>query len=473
MGGRNEHLRVAGERDEPEPEPRGAASRRTARTARWAAVIRVGSTSVARIDCDTSTASITVAVSRGTWTARAGRANAMTMSTSASNRHAAARWRRHPGRVGATDASRSTLVKRTAYWRRWRCTRTYAEREADDEEEEQEPGAGEETHLRHHPSRRGAACRVITYLARSRSQSRSVRNTTCSAPAPRMSLRDLGALARRRLGEAGADLLARGLHLDPAAGFGVDERDEPDRRELDLARVEDLDREHVVADRQRPQGRLPLGVGQEVGDDDDETAAARRAAPPCAARCGGHPPAAGPTSGRGRRSTWCNSANIASRPARAGTKKVRSLPRTSAPTRLPDRLVRKPTAATIARARSRFSNCAVPKSRLARAVDDDPRLELAVGDRVADVGHLGAGGDRPVHAPDVVAHLVLAALARFGARRGHETEMVALEQAVETAEHVELEASERRLDRAVPTRRRRSCRALALGGTRARAGRCR
>ena len=89
-----------------------------ARTARCAALIRVGSTSVARIDCDTSTASITVAVSRGTWTARAGRANAMTMSTSASSRHAAARWRRHPGRVGATDARRSTLVKRTAYWRR-------------------------------------------------------------------------------------------------------------------------------------------------------------------------------------------------------------------------------------------------------------------------------------------------------------------------------------------------------------------
>ena len=81
-----------------------------------------------------------------------------------------------------------------------------------------------------------------------------------------------------------------------------------------------------------------------------------------------------------------------------------------------------------------------------RTVDHDPRLELAVGDGVADVRDHRARGDRPVHSPDVVTHLVLTALTRLGTGRGHEPEMIALEQTVETAEHVELEAPERGLD---------------------------
>ena len=42
-------------------------------------------------------------------------------------------------------------------------------------------------------------------------------------------------------------LVARGLHLDAAPGLGVDEGEEPDGRQLELARVEHLDREHLVA----------------------------------------------------------------------------------------------------------------------------------------------------------------------------------------------------------------------------------
>ena len=125
---------------------------------------------------------------------------------------------------------------------------------------------------------------------------------------------------------------------------------------------------------------------------------------------------------------------------------MRSLPRTSAPTRFPDRLVRKPTAATIASARSRFSNSAVPKSRLAErsTTIHVSSSRSAIVSRTCGIVVRAVTG--PVHAAHVVAHLVLAALPRLAARRGHEAEVVTLQQAVETAEHVELEAAERGLD---------------------------
>ena len=68
----------------------------------------------AAIDVETSMASTTVARSRGTFTGRVGRASANTSAASVSSSAAAATWRRQPGRFGATEASRSTLVNRTA-----------------------------------------------------------------------------------------------------------------------------------------------------------------------------------------------------------------------------------------------------------------------------------------------------------------------------------------------------------------------
>ena len=66
-------------------------------------------------------ASITVACSRGTFTARVGRAKPTTSRPSAATSAAAGRWRRQPGRFGATDASNATLVKRTVSRRRRNC----------------------------------------------------------------------------------------------------------------------------------------------------------------------------------------------------------------------------------------------------------------------------------------------------------------------------------------------------------------
>jgi hypothetical protein len=75
-------------------------------------------------------------------------------------------------------------------------------------------------------------------------------------------------------------------------------------------------------------------------------------------------------------------------------------------------------------------------------VHDEPRLELAVGDRRADVGRVGAGGEVPVHVADVVARCVEAAVAGLGAAGGDEAAVVALEEAVELAGDLDLELAQ-------------------------------
>ena len=61
-----------------------------------------------------------------TSSARAGLANPIAPTTRAKRRSSAGRWRRHPGRSGATLSSRSTLVNFTAYERLRRCITRYA-----------------------------------------------------------------------------------------------------------------------------------------------------------------------------------------------------------------------------------------------------------------------------------------------------------------------------------------------------------
>ena len=76
------------------------------------------------------------------------------------------------------------------------------------------------------------------------------------------------------------------------------------------------------------------------------------------------------------------------------------------------------------------------------AVDDEPGLELAVGDRVAHVGRVRPGRQAPVDAAHVVARLVQPGVARFAARTTHVALVVAVEQAVELAVDEEIELPE-------------------------------
>ena len=88
-----------------------------------AAASRVGSTSVAVIERETSIVSITVASSRGTWSVIDGRARATTRNVIAPRYRAVGTCRRQPGVRGTRFVSRSTLVNRTTYRERRRWTR--------------------------------------------------------------------------------------------------------------------------------------------------------------------------------------------------------------------------------------------------------------------------------------------------------------------------------------------------------------
>lgn len=91
----------------------GVSSSANCLAASWAAAIRLGATSVARIDCDTSITSITTARLRGIRTSFVGPAIAMVNSTSEATSRIAGRCRHVDGRLGATLSSSSMLANRS------------------------------------------------------------------------------------------------------------------------------------------------------------------------------------------------------------------------------------------------------------------------------------------------------------------------------------------------------------------------
>ena len=94
------------------------------RAACWAAASLLGVTSLATMEPETSRVRMTVARWRGVRRARAGWAKPTTSRPRAPRRAAAGMWRCQPERRGATEASMSTLVKRTTSRRRVLCTTT-------------------------------------------------------------------------------------------------------------------------------------------------------------------------------------------------------------------------------------------------------------------------------------------------------------------------------------------------------------
>ena len=104
----------------------------------------------------------TVACSRGTVTAVAGRATASTSTTSPASSATAGTWRRQPGRSGATLSSSSRLVKRTAYCSRRRKRHRDRRRRLRQAGRGAEPGGLEERHgfLPRRLARCGAARRA-------------------------------------------------------------------------------------------------------------------------------------------------------------------------------------------------------------------------------------------------------------------------------------------------------------------------
>ena len=107
--------------------------------------------------------------------------------------------------------------------------------------------------------------------------------------------------------------------------------------------------------------------------------------------------------------------------------------------RLPPRLASRANAPA-ARPRQLVLGRSAGSERVARRrVEHQPQLELVVGDRVADVGVVGAGRDGPVDVARVVAGHVRPGLAALGAVTGEQPGMVAGQQPVEAADGRQLQ----------------------------------
>ena len=137
------------------------------------------------------------------------------------------------------------------------------QRDGQQREQHQRPG---EAHRR--PPRRRR------WFASGRSQSPSVETTTCADAERGQLASDLGALGGRGGGEALAQPGAGRVDAQLASGLGIDEPELAHVRQRLLARIADLDREHVVAAGELEQRRPPVARAAEVGDDGDERALA-------------------------------------------------------------------------------------------------------------------------------------------------------------------------------------------------------
>ncbi len=255
------------------------------------------------------------------------------------------------------------------------------------------------------------------------------------------------ALLAGSVGVAGAQLGAAGVDLAQPAGLGIDQGQRADIGQFELARVDELDDEHVVAHRDASEVALPTLGCQQIAHHDREAASMRGRHEPAdalrevgfvsafASRCvlhaveDRHQVGAALLGGHLDDAAWFH--------------EHRAEPVADASSEEPDRrdcLQREVALFDLGGA----------EVEAGRLVDADPRLELAIGDRFADVRLLGAGRDVPVDAPHVVTGLICPRLAELAAVARYEAAVVTLQQAVELARDAQLEAAQhlaRGLDR--------------------------
>ena len=255
-----------------------------------------------------------------------------------------------------------------------------------------------------------------------------------------------------------------GPHLAVPAALRVDERDQPDVRQFQLARVGHLDREHLVPYRQAAQRRGPRRrrgvrvVGQfveEVGDDHHEPApggdaleavqpvdqARRRVRPARADRAD----AVGVRQLAGTR----GAEQRAEQPEQMGTPAAGREP--AQPVR-GEHLGAEPVADSGGEEADRrhgghrefpFVQRGRPVLHAGAGVDEQPGGQFPVRVDLADVRNGGPGGDRPVHpAYLVLAGAVLPAAGRLAAGSGQQAAVPAVQQAVEPPGHRQLQPAQ-------------------------------
>ena len=241
----------------------------------------------------------------------------------------------------------------------------------------------------------------------------------------------------RRGGEPPLD--GRG-HPDLAvpAGRRVDEVDEADRGDVALAGVVDGDGEEVMAQTE-PGERIDPALAGEVGDHGHEAATPADHGHPVDRR--GEVGATESLRRWGRGDGADDGAHLVAPEARGEHLEVRAgdehraepvlVPRGEEPDRRRGR-----------EGDLRLVGARRPEAHRRRGVDDEPRLEVTIGDLLAHVRLLRAGGDVPVDAPHVVARLVEPGLTGLAPVPGGDPLVVAVQHAVEAPVDGELEGAD-------------------------------
>ena len=244
--------------------------------------------------------------------------------------------------------------------------------------------------------------------------------------------REVAPLGLGRLREACAQPRAARVDPDVASGLGVDQPELAGVDELLLARVADLDRDHLVPRGELEHRRVPVARPAEVGDDHHERALAcdrGRATDGLAER------------GRADATpdARCSSRSVArrpskpSRPCRTGSHRSAPSPKVITPSRFPRRVDRWPK-----RDRHALGEVGLPavggaEEHRRRRVEHEPGDEHPLGELDAHVRLAGPRGDRPVDHPDVVARHVPPDHRQLGAVPEQRRAVVAREEALARA----------------------------------------
>ena len=350
--------------------PSGATSRKV-RAAATAAASREGFTSVAVIEREVSSARTTVASRPATESVARGRATPTINAASATSARAngsSLRMRRGAG----ADAATSAGVPNAAPWALRRRSPTI--RSTTIAGITSRPSSAMGVPKRH---RRFPRC-----AARTRSQSPLVESTTCEAPRGGEVGRDLAPLLPRpppRTASAGVASLVSTRRR--AAGLRIREPHLAHVDELVLARVADLDGEHVVPGGEVEERRAPVARAAEVGDDGDERPLARDGAEQRRAPA----PARARRRARPRRRARAASRRGRLDPAGAATASARRAPNDVSPTRFPRALAAWPSASATPVGDVRLAAVGRPESHRRRLVEHDPGDEHALGELHPDV----------------------------------------------------------------------------------------
>ena len=279
----------------------------------------------------------------------------------------------------------------------------------------------------------------------------------------RVGVADLGLAGARRLLEAAAEPPVVGVDEELLAGLGVLDQHHAEVGQRPLERVDDAHRDRLVAHRQAPERLRPARLADEVGDDEHQ-------------RAPRHDPQRGfdqlgePCSGRARsRRAVVQPIDQREHLAASAARRQHGVDAVAVEQRADA------VAVPCQEARQHgdevggdrvLAHVAGAEVDRRRQVDEEPGGDLAVLGVLAHVRRLQPRGHVPVDVADGVVVLVLAQVGEIEPETAEQRPVIAVQQAVEPADHRPLEAPQQRLGVVPPLRRRRfRCRFLHVSAT--------